>query len=493
MNVKTANESKPDHRKGQLAEGRNHMSGLVELKESVSAAEKKEVVREDLKKRGVDFLLAEFVDIHGSPKVKQVPVNCFDGIVDGGAGFAGAAVWGMGLGPESHDLMARADLDTFRQLPWRPNVAVASCDGFVDDEPWPYCPRTNLKRMISVFAAEGYLLNGGFEPEHFLVRRDESGTIKPWDPLGVDTLAKPCYDFKGMCQTMDYLQELITYGNEMGFEIYQSDHEDANGQYEINFGWTNALHASDRLTLFRMMAGQVAQKYGAICTFMAKPFDDKTGSGAHLHFHVADAGTGENLFPMTDGEGDWKGLGLSKTAVHYMGGLLKHIRAITAVASPNINCYRRIQSGEFVYSSASGYTWTPAYASYGDNNRTQLFRCPDRNRFEDRSPSSMVNPYLLLAVQMAAGLDGIRNEIDPGDAIIGENVWNLSYEERIARGMILLPQNLMEAVEELEADEVVKSGLGPIADEFIRLKKAEWGEFMRHVTPWEVERYCTFL
>ena len=295
-----------------------------------------------------------------------------------------------------------------------------------------------------------------------------------------------------MCQTMDYLQDIIRFGNRMGFEIYQSDHEDANGQYEVNFGWTNALHASDRLVRFRMMAGQVASKYRAVATFMAKPFDDKTGSGAHLHFHVADPVTGDNLFPSCTGV-DCKGLGMSQTAIHYLGGLLKHIRAITAVASPNINCYRRIQSGEFVYSSRSGYTWTPAFASFGDNNRTQLFRSPDANRFEDRSPSAMVNPFLLLSVHIAAGLDGIKNEIDPGEAIVGENVWNLSYEERRERGMILLPQNLMEAIEALEEDEVVKSGMGPIADEYVKLKKGEWGEFMRHVTPWEVERYLTFL
>jgi glutamine synthetase len=347
--------------------------------------------------------------------------------------------------------------------------------------------------MLDEFAKEGYMYNGGFEPEHFLVQRNEDGGIKVWDPLGIDVLAKPCYDFRGICQAMDYLQEIIRYGNQMGFEIYQSDHEDANGQYEVNFGWTDALHAADRLTLFRMMAGQIANKHGAVCTFMAKPFGDKTGSAAHLHFHVADAATGKNLFPLGEGEEDLKGLGISKLATYFIGGLLKHIRAITAVSSPLINCYRRIQSGEFVYSTSSGYTWTPSFASYGDNNRTQLFRGPDNKRFEDRSPSAMVNPYLLCAVQMAAGLDGIKNEIDPGSPICDENVWNLSYEERRKRGMILLPQNLLEAVEELEQDEVVKSALGPIADEYIKLKKGEWGEFMRHVTNWELKRYLTFL
>jgi len=279
----------------------------------------------------------------------------------------------------------------------------------------------------------------------------------------------------------------------MGFGVYQSDHEDANGQYEVNFDWSDAVKASDRLIHFRMMTGQIALKYGAIATYVAKPFKDKTGSGAHLHFHLADVKTGKNIFPLEDGQTDWKGLGISKTALHYIGGLLKHVRAITAVASPQINCYRRIQSGEFVYSTDSGYTWTPSFASYGDNNRTQLYRCPSPNRFEDRSPSSMVNPYLLMAVQIAAGLDGIENEIDPGDAIIGKNIWNLSIDERKEQGMILLPQNLLEAVEELEADCVVKQGLGPIADEYIKLKKAEWGEYMRHVTSWEIKRTLTML
>ena len=454
--------------------------------------EKMEIVRQELAENGIKYILAQFVDIDGCPKVKHVPVDCFEDVVEDGAGFAGAAVWGMGLGPESHDLMAKTDLDTYIQLPWQNNVALASCDLFVDNAPWPFCPRTNLRRMLKLLAEKDMILNGGFEPEHFLVERTDNG-IKPWDPNGIDTLTKPCYDFKGMCQSMGYLQDVTRYGNAMGFGVYQSDHEDANGQYEINYDWTDALHAADRLIHFRMMTSQVAQKYGAIATYLAKPFEDKTGSGAHLHFHVAKLSTGENLFPLKRGEEDWKGLGLSKTAIHYVGGLLKHIRALTAVGSPQINCYRRIQSGEFVYSSDSGYTWTPSFASYGDNNRTQLLRCPSTNRFEDRSPSSMVNPYLYLAVHIAAGLDGIENEIDPGDAIVGKNIWNLSIQERRDMGMILLPQNLMEAVEALEADEVVRSGLGPIADEFIKLKKKEWGEFMRHVTPWEVERTLTMF
>lgn len=453
----------------------------------------KESVKGKMRGDGVEFILAQFSDIHGAPKVKQVPVECFDDIVEDGAGFAGAAVWGMGQGPEDHDLMGRADIETYSQLPWKPNVAIFNCNIHVDDEPYPYCPRTNLIRMIDLFEKEGYILNGGFEPEHFLVRRKEDGGIEIWDPLKIDTLAKPCYDFKGMSQAMDYLQDIIRYGNQLQFDIYQSDHEDANGQYEINFGWTNILKAADRLLLFRIITSHVAQKYGCIATYMAKPFSDKTGSGAHWHFHVADAGTGKNLFILNEGEEDWKDVGVSRLAYHFVGGLLKHIKAITAIASPTVNCYRRIQSGEFVYSSTSGYTWTPAYAGYGDNNRTQLFRGPAPNRFEDRSVSSAVNPYLLGAVYIAAGLDGIKNEIDPGDSCAGVSVYEMSFEERRRRGLTLLPQNLLEAIEELEKDELVKDALGPIADEFTKLKKAEWSEYMRHVTPWEINRYLTMF
>lgn len=454
----------------------------------------KDQIKEKMKEDGIDFILVQFVDIHGSVKVKQVPVHCFDDVVEEGAGFAGGAVWGVGQGPHHHDLMARVDVETYQRLPWKPNVAVFNSNLHVDGVPHPYCPRVNLLRVVEEFAREGYLFNCGYEPEHFLVVRRSDGGISIWDPLGIDTLAKPCYDFKGMSQAMDYLQDIIRYGNLMGFDIYQSDHEDANGQYEINFGWTDAVRACDRLTLFRMMTSQVAAKYGCIATYMAKPFSDKTGSGAHLHFHVADAETGRNLFPMNNGDPDWKGLGLSELGIHYVGGLLKHIRAITAVGSPTVNCYRRIQSGEFVYSSASGCTWTPAYASYGDNNRTQLYRCPSPSRFEDRSISAAVNPYLLTAVHIAAGLDGIKNKMDPGDPCIGINVYEMPFEERRRRGMRMLPQTLLEAVEELEKDEVVKAALGPIADEFIRLKKAEWSDFMRHqVTPWEISRYLTLL
>jgi glutamine synthetase len=257
---------------------------------------KLEDVFKKIEEDGVEFLLAQYVDINGASKVKQVPSQYLKDLVEEGAGFAGAAVHGMGQGPHNHDLMARVDLDTYRKIPWRSNVGFLTSNIHVDNEPWPCCSRVNLIRMIDIFKEEGFVLNGGFEPEFFLVQRNSSGKIETWDPLGIDVQKKPCYDYRGISQAMDLLQEMINYGNKMGFEIYQSDHEDANGQYEINFSWTNILHASDKLVLFRMMANQVAAKHNAICTFMGKPFDDRSGSGAHLHFHVADAETGENPF-----------------------------------------------------------------------------------------------------------------------------------------------------------------------------------------------------
>ena len=457
--------------------------------------EGRQEIRKRLEAAGVEFLWAQFVDIHGAAKVKQVPMAAFDDIIDDGAGFAGGAVWGVNQGPHSHDIMARADFHTFKQLPWQPNTAMVHSNLYVDEKPYGSCARTNLVRMMRVFKRAGYVFNGGWEPEHFLVHQEEDGSIRGWDPLGIDNLSKPCYDVRGISQAANYLQDLMKSCAEVGMFVYQCDHEDANYQYEINWQWEDMLTASDLCVFFHVMAPQIANKYGAQCTFMAKPFADKTGSGNHLHFHVADAQTGENLFPLPKGQKDWKDkrLGYSKLAYHFIGGLMKHKDALCAVSSPTVNCYRRIQSGEAVYSSGSQYTWTPAWNSYGDNNRTQMYRSPANNRFEDRSISGMANPYLVAAVYIAAGMDGINNELDPGSPNIGINVWDLPYKERRKRGMTPLPQNLGEACDALEADEVVMSGLGDIGPEYLRLKRAEWSQFMSHVTRWETKRYLTLL
>ncbi len=294
-------------------------------------------LREALERDGIEFLLVQFVDIHGAAKTKMVPVGCLDDVLDVGAGFAGGALWGAGQGPHSHDMLARIDPLTYTRLPWHPNTARFAANLFVDGQPHPDCCRTNLMRVLSEARAKGFVLNVGMEPEFFLVTRAADGSIRPWDPQGVDRLQKPCYDFRSMAPAMDFLQELTQSLNGLGWGVYQVDHEDGNSQFEVNFNYSDALTTADRITFFKMATGQIAGKYGALATHMAKPFADQTGSGLHAHFHLADAKSGKNVFL---DESDSRGLGLSQTAYHFLGGVIDHARALCAVTSPTVNCYK---------------------------------------------------------------------------------------------------------------------------------------------------------
>jgi len=386
-------------------------------------------------------------------------------------------------------MMARIDLDSYTPLPFKPGVARFASDLYVDGRPHPYCPRVNLQRVLEELRSAGYVFNVGVEPEHFLVTRAADGRIQPWDPAGVDNLAKPCYDFKGLAAACDYLRDMNDALRKLGWGVYQSDHEDANAQYEINFKYADALTTADRFIFFKMLAGETARKYGAVATFMAKPFGDRTGSGAHMHYSLADAETGKNVFAATD---DRRGLGLSELAYHFLGGVLAHARALCAVTSPTVNCYKRLQIGQGLTSTHSGYTWTPAYITYGDNNRTQMIRTPDAGHVEDRTVSAAFNPYLAFAAYAAAGLDGIQRRLDPGEPNRG-NMYALALEEMTRRCIRVLPQSLSEALDELERDEVIQKGLGPIYPEFLRLKRTEWNDYHRQVSAWEVERYLTML
>lgn len=450
--------------------------------------------REEIRRRmsddGIEYILAQFVDMNGSPKVKMVPTAHFDDLIDEGAGFAGAAVSGLGQGPHSHDMLGRIDLDSYSVCAWTEGVARFACDLHVDGEPHPYDPRVNLKRVLGEARDGGYIFNTGIEPEHFLVQRNEDGTIRIYDPNNVDTLDKPCYDFKGISNVEGYLRDLMDGMNVVGWDPYQSDHEDANGQYEVNFVYSDALTTADRYTFFKMMAGQYAQRYGAIATHMAKPFSDRTGNGGHVHYHLADVETGENLFL---DEGDHQQLGLSEMAYHFIGGIMSHAPALCAVTSPTVNCYKRLQVGPGLYSARSGFTWTPAFITYGDNNRTQMIRTAGPGHLEDRTVSAATNPYLAFAAYIAAGLDGVRNRLNPGKGNLGNNMYELGLEEIRRRGIRLLPQSLSEALAELKKDPVIQSALGVIYDEFIQYKEAEYREYHSQVTQWEVDRYLTMF
>jgi glutamine synthetase len=428
------------------------------------------------------YVLAQFVDIHGSAKAKAVPVEHLDMVLKEGAGFAGFAVWGLGMSPEGPDYMAIGDLSTLQDIPWMPGYARIICNGSVNRKPWPYCSRIALQKQIDRLDKRGLTMFTGIEPEFMLLRRHADGTLGPAD--ATDDLDKPCYDYKGLYRTRDVLDEMVVALRAAGIDVYQIDHEDGNGQFEINFTYTQAMQSADNFTFTKMAASEIAHKHGMIATFMPKPFSNRTGSGAHFHVSLGSAKQ-KNVF--YDAK-DKSGMGLSKTAYHFLGGILAHARAFSAVAAPSVNSYKRLVVGR----SLSGATWAPAYIAYGDNNRSACVRIP-HGRLEVRLPDSGSNPYLVTAAMIAAGLDGIDRKLDPGKPH-NINLYELSADELAAKGIRLLPQNLLEAVEELEGDAVIRAGLGEeLAREFIRLKRMEWTEYARHVSDWESKRYLEFF
>jgi glutamine synthetase len=431
---------------------------------------------------GIRYVLAQFVDIHGSAKAKAVPVEHLDMVLTDGAGFAGFAVWGLGMGPEGPDYMAVGDLSTLSLIPWMPGYARLICNGVVNRKSYPYCSRVALKAQTSRLEERGYTLFTGIEPEFMLLSRRSDGSLGPADPT--DDLDKPCYDYKGLYRTREALDEMVAGLRAVGIDVYQIDHEDGNGQFEINFTYADALKSADNFTFVKMAASEIAHKHGMIATFMPKPFSNRTGSGAHFHVSLGSKSQ-KNAF---HDAGDKSGMGLSPLAYQFLAGVLAHARALAAVAAPTVNSYKRLVVGR----SLSGSTWAPAYIAYGDNNRTACVRVPF-GRLEVRLPDSGCNPYLVSAALIAAGLDGIDRKLDPGPAQ-NINLYELTPEQLKDKGIKLLPQSLNEAIDALEADPVICGGLGQdLAREFIRLKRMEWTEYSRHVSEWESKRYLEFF
>jgi len=428
----------------------------------------------------VKFVLAQFVDIHGVAKTKAVPASHFDDILNPGAGFAGFALWGLGMQPNSPDFLAVGDPETLTLVPWMPGYARMACVGHVRGQPYGYDARFILMQQIERLKQRGWIMYTGLEPEFSLLSRDENGKVDLSDRT--DTLDKPCYDYKGLSRSRAYLEELVSNLQSVGFDIYQIDHEDANGQFEINYTYTDCLTSADRYIFLKMAASEIAKAMGLICSFMPKPFANRSGNGMHMHISISDGKT--NLFA---DDSDSQNLGLSKLAYHFLGGLLAHAPALTAICAPTINSYKRLVVGR----SLSGATWAPAYIGYGDNNRSSMVRIPG-GRLEFRLADGSCNPYLAAAVAIAAGLDGIEKEIDPGEPQ-NINLYALSDIELKQKGIHTLPQSLKEAVDALESDEVIKAALGVLADEFINLKRMEWVEYMRHVSDWELQRYLEFF
>ena len=442
----------------------------------------RDAARQFFHEHKIRYLLAQFVDVHGAAKAKAVPIEHLDMVLTDGAGFAGFALWGFGMGPEGPDYMAVGDLDTLQAIPWMPGYARIICNGTVKGKPYPYCSRVALQAQLARLGKRGLTLYTGIEPEFMLLARREDGSLGPADPT--DTLDKPCYDYKGLSRTRVVLDTMVDALRAVGIDVYQIDHEDGNGQFEINFTYAEALKSADSFTFVKMAASEIAHQHGLIATFMPKPFSNRTGSGAHFHVSVGSA-TQKNAFHDAT---DASGMGLSRLAYQFLAGVLAHARAFSAIAAPTVNSYKRLVVGR----SLSGATWAPAYIAYGDNNRTACVRVP-YGRLEVRLPDSGCNPYLTTAALIAAGLDGIDRNLDPGPAR-NVNLYELSAAELDAQGIGLLPQNLLEAVVALEADPVIQAGLGSeLASEFIRLKRMEWTEYARHVSDWESKRYLEFF
>jgi glutamine synthetase len=444
-------------------------------------------LRERLQSQGVHTLLAQFTDIHGVAKGKLVPLTHLDDLLTDGAGFSGPSIAGTGLprtGPRA-EYWARGYASTATPMPWMPGHARIVCDGWVAGEPFDACPRQVLKRQAERLAERGWHLRTGIEPEFFLLKH-EGGRWRPADED--DRLDKPSYDLKSLPRQRDFLQALHQSLAACRLDMLQIDHEDAHGQYEVNFGFDEAVASADHLMLFKLAAQALAEDRGMVFSMMPKPFADQPGSG--MHFHVS-LWTGQgvdrsNLFmPHTrDGAAD-PAAGLSPLGRHFVAGVLAHAPALCALAAPTVNSYKRL----IVSAVLSGTSWAPAYIAHGANNRTALVRTLP-GRFEWRLPDASANPYLASAGLIAAGLDGIDRKLDL-PAAHDEDLFELSLAEIHARGIALLPQSLHEALGALQADAVLTEALGPtLSTQFTALKREEWLAYQRHVSDWELQRYA---
>src|ERR1700682_6010570 len=435
-------------------------------------------IKSQLEEKGVQYRFCSFVELTGAPKAKLVPISHIEEIARDGAAFAGFACGEVGQGPQDPDICSVPDFRSLTVLPWRKNIAWVTGNLHVNGQPWPLCPRTALTRQLKRAREHGYIVNVGVEPEFMLLKKSSTGEYTPWDSL--DTLPKPCYDLRALHRNLDVMTSLLGFMQELGWDPYANDHEDANCQFEINWTYSEALTTADRYTFFKWMVRSVAEQHGLWATFMPKPFGNLTGNGSHVHLSLAAVDTGENLF--LDSSAD---LGLSQLGRWFMGGVLHHARALSALVAPIVNSYKRLVRS----APRSGATWAPVYVTHGASNRTQMIRIPSPGRFEIRVVDGAANPYLAFSGIVAAGLDGITNKIDPGPANY-DNLYEVPEEELSARGIGVLPATLAEALGALAQDSVVQSALGlEYAKRYLKIKRDEWLLHNLTVTPWEREFY----
>jgi len=418
------------------------------------------------REKKIKYFLISFTDLMGSQRAKLVPAEAIEAMAKNGAGFAGFATW-LDMTPADPDMFAIPDSDSLIQLPWKPEVGWLAADLWMNGKPVEQAPRNLLKRVKTKAAESGLQLKSGVECEFFLISQDGE-SVKD----ASDRQAKPCYDQSALMRRFDVISEICDAMLKLGWHPYQNDHEDANGQFEMNWDYGDSLLTADRHAFFKYMVKAIAEKHEMRATFMPKPFSHLTGNGCHVHVSLWKGN--ENVFEDEHGE-----LGVSTLGYNFIGGIIHSADALAAILNPTVNSYKRINAPR----TTSGATWSPSSVTYSGNNRTHMIRIPEAGRFELRLADGSVNPYTMQAAILAAGLDGIQNQRDPGKRLD----INMYTDGHTVENVKRLPLNLLDALRALEASTLLNESLGEYVPAYLKLKHQEWNDYSRHLTDWERE------
>ena len=422
---------------------------------------------EAAKEKGIRYFLISFTDLFGVVRSKLVPAAAIAGMQKNGAGFAGFAAY-LDMTPADSDMFGLPDADRLIQLPWKPEVGWLPSDIYLGGKIVAHGPRTVLKQVLADAGEKGFQVKTGVECEYFILNPEGTAVAD-----SADIQPKPCYDQQALMRRYDLISEICDHMETLGWGPYQNDHEDANGQFEMNWDYTEALTTADRHSFFKYMTKTVAERHGFRATFMPKPIATLTGNGCHAHVSVWKKTGKINL--MEDKKGE---LGLSKLAYHFIGGLLEHAESLAAITNPVVNSYKRINAPR----TTSGATWSPNTVTYSGNNRTHMIRIPDSDRIEVRLADGAANPYLLQAVLIGAGLWGVANKIDPGKRLDID----MYAEGHKVKNAPKLPLNLLDALRAFQNNKIMPGILGAeFADSYLKLKMEEWNSYMQHFSEWE--------
>jgi glutamine synthetase len=421
------------------------------------------------KQKKIKYFLVSFVDLFGVLRAKLVPARAIAGMQKDGAGFAGFAAW-LDMTPAHPDMFGVPDPDSLIQIPWKPEVGWLAADLYMDGVQVEASPRVMMKRQLEKAVKKGYRLKTGVEAEYFLLDANDHCLSDPRD-----TQEKPCYDQSALMRRYDVISEICDSMITLGWGAYQNDHEDANGQFEMNWDYDDALLTADRHVFFKYMVKSIAEKHGLRATFMPKPFLDLTGNGCHCHASIWDRTGKKNLFHDAKDE-----MGISRLGYHFLGGVMHSAEALCSIFNPAVNSFKRINAP----ATTSGATWAPNTVTYGGNNRTHMVRIPDPGRFEFRLMDGAANPYLLQAALLASGLDGIANKRDPGPRL-DINMYTEGHKAKRAKK---LPLNLLDALRLTAKNKVLRETMGgDNIDSYVKLKMDEWQRYSRHLSRWELD------